>query len=175
MRASDLWEGSFVLKGTTPSLPSHLCQPLHHSRHCSPGMLSRFRGIKKSQKKSEQKKNSQKRQKKKTHTLISSSSTFSSTQVQAEFLVPDEAPRYRLVKPVRKAYSLHGPAHCRNERVRVQCTADAPRLHAMCKVEGGRNARGVLPQCRAAHGAHTLLRWVGAREKVCRSFDMKSC
>lgn len=42
MRPSDLWEGSFVRKGTTPSLPSHLCQTSPSPCHSRPGFALRI-------------------------------------------------------------------------------------------------------------------------------------
>lgn len=191
MRASDLWEGSFVLKGTTPSLPSHLCQTSPSLCHSGPGFALRIQGRKRERKKRKSQKNDR------THSPACS--TWSSAQVQAEFLVPGEAPRQRPYPNLYGKASSNSAAACTGQhtagmstRICVcMCAGNAPHLSAVCEAEGtrlqawsgwwgwgggalqrGSNVRGVLPQCRAAHGAHTLLRLEG-RETNRRAWKMK--
>lgn len=131
-------------------------------------------------------KNGQKRSRKKSQKTRSQKSQNKNSQtrgqkIQAEFPIPDEASRQRPSPNLdgkRFHSELHGPAHCRNEHmhacVHVRGKRSPPQHRERGRVnqagssvggwgglQRGSNVRGVLPQCRAAHGAHTLLRLEG--------------
>lgn len=158
--------GFFVLKGTTPFLPSRLCQPLHH-----PGTQASLLSF---AKEGEKKQNTW------------SCSTFNAGQDRV--LPLDKVACQRLAhraQPIWKAPAAftptcmpHGPLHCRNDCVRARvcvrtyvrkegmfpsplCMNHKERVGMFGKAEGGGVGRGCAAEGRRGGGEAEAVIWEG--------------